>query len=56
MAIQALQLSIDMNDKDLIQSKTEALNAISGPYAERIMDLAISKTMSGKKITDKDVK
>ncbi len=50
LAMQALQLSLDMNDKNLIQTKTEELNDISRPYAERIMDTAISKAMAGKKI------
>jgi molecular chaperone HscA len=50
LAMQALQLSIDMSDKNLIQGKTEELNEISRPYAERIMDLAIGKAMTGKKI------
>lgn len=50
LAIQALQLSLDMNDKNLVQTKTEELNAISRPYAERIMDEAIQKTMKGNKI------
>lgn len=50
LAMQALQLSLDMNDKNLIQTKTEALNDISRPYAERIMDSAISKAMAGKKV------
>ena len=50
LAIQALQLSIDMDDKNLIQTKTEELNNISRPYAERIMDLAIGKAMKGSKI------
>jgi len=49
-AMQALQLSITMEDKDLIQKKLQALNDISQPYAERIMDNAISKAMAGKKI------
>ncbi len=49
-AMQALQLAITMNDKDVIQKKTEELNNISRPYAERIMDHAIGKAMSGKKI------
>ena len=49
-AMQALQLAITMEDKNLIQQKTEELNDISRPYAERIMDEAISKAMSGKKI------
>ena len=52
MAIQALQLSLDMNDKNLIQAKTEELNDISRPYAERIMDEAVSTAMSGKKIVN----
>lgn len=50
LAMQALQLSLDMNDKNLVQLKTEELNDISRPYAERIMDLAIGKAMTGKKI------
>ncbi|RYF90832.1 MAG: Fe-S protein assembly chaperone HscA [Chitinophagaceae bacterium] len=49
-AMQALQLSITMDDKNLIQAKTEELNGISQPYAERIMDQAISNAMLGKKI------
>ena len=49
-AIQALQLSLDMNDKNLIQAKTEELNVVSRPYAERVMDEAISKSMAGRKI------
>ena len=50
LAMQALQLSLDMNDKNLVQTKTEELNDISRPYAERIMDTAVSKAMAGKKI------
>ncbi|HPH85588.1 MAG TPA: Fe-S protein assembly chaperone HscA [Ferruginibacter sp.] len=49
-SMQALQLSITMNDKDLIHKKIEELNDVSRPYAERVMDEAISKAMSGKKI------
>lgn len=49
-AMQALQLSIDMADKNLIQSKTEALNTISRPYAERIMDEAVAMAMKGKQV------
>ncbi len=48
--MQALQLAITMEDKNLIQRKIEELNDISRPYAERIMDQAISKAMAGKKI------
>lgn len=49
-AMQALQLALTMEDKNLIQSKIEALNDISRPYAERIMDQAISQHMAGQKI------
>jgi molecular chaperone HscA len=50
LAMQALQLSLQMEDKNLIQVKTEELNNISRPYAERIMDTAISKSMRGESI------
>ncbi len=49
-AMQALQLSITMEDKDLINQKMEELNDLSRPYAERVMDLAISTAMKGKSI------
>lgn len=49
-AMQALQLSLTMNDKDLIHEKIEELNEISKPYAERVMDIAISEAMKGKKV------
>ncbi len=48
LAMQALQLSIQMEDKNLIQAKTEELNNISRPYAERIMDEAVGNAMKGK--------
>ena len=47
-AMQALQLSLTMDDKDLIHAKVEILNDISRPYAERIMDSAIGHAMKGK--------
>ena len=49
-AMQALQLSLTMADKDLISAKTEELNDISRPFAERIMDEAVRGAMQGKKI------
>jgi molecular chaperone HscA len=49
-AMQALQLSLSMDDKNLIHKKIEELNTISRPYAERVMDEAINKALSGKKI------
>ena len=50
LAMQALQLALDLKDKDLIQAKTEALNEVSRPYAERVMDEAVSTKMKGNKI------
>jgi molecular chaperone HscA len=50
LAMQALQLSLQMDDKNLIQTKTEELNAVSRPYAERIMDNAVSQSMTGEAI------
>lgn len=49
-AMQALQLSLTMEDKDLTLSKIEELNEISRPYAERVMDQAVSKAMQGKHV------
>ena len=49
-AMQALQLAVTMEDKDLIHKKTEELNDISRPYAERIMDNAVSGAMRGQQI------
>ncbi len=49
-AMQALQLALTMDDKDLIHSKVEALNDTSRPYAERIMDQAIAVAMKGKTV------
>lgn len=49
-AMQALQLALTMADKNLIQSKTEILNEISRPYAERIMNSAVGEAMKGKNI------
>ncbi len=50
-AMQALQLALTMEDKDLIHTKIEELNNISRPYAERVMDEAVSKAMKGKAIS-----
>ena len=51
-AIDDLRSALDSENKDLIHQKTELLNEISRPYAERVMDMAISKAMSGKSIRD----
>ena len=49
-AMQTLQLAITMENKNLIQEKTELLNNISRPYAERIMDNAVAAALSGKAV------
>ena len=49
-AMQALQLAITMEDKNLINAKMEALNEVSRPYAERLMDTAISKALKGQTV------
>jgi molecular chaperone HscA len=49
-AMQALQLALTMEDKDLIHRKVEELNDISRPYAERVMDMAVSSAMKGKQV------
>jgi len=49
-AMQALKLALTMVDKDLIHKKIEELNDISRPFAERVMDDAISNAMKGTKI------
>ena len=51
-AIDDLRSTLDLENKDLIHQRTESLNEISRPYAERVMDMAISKAMSGKNIKD----
>jgi molecular chaperone HscA len=49
-AMQALQLAITMEDKNLIQKKHEELNEISKPYAERVMNEAVAGAMKGKSV------
>ncbi|NDA62986.1 MAG: Fe-S protein assembly chaperone HscA [Chitinophagia bacterium] len=49
-AMQALQLSITMLDKNLIQQKTEELNEVTRPFAERAMDEAVKSALKGKSI------
>ncbi len=49
-AMQALQLALTMEDKDLIHSKIETLNEITRPFAERAMDAAVSGALKGKTV------
>jgi molecular chaperone HscA len=48
--MQALQLAITMTDKDLIHKKSEELNEITKPFAERAMNKAVSEALKGKLI------
>lgn len=48
--MQDLRNAIGAKDKDKIQHETEALNEVSRPYAERVMDAALKDAMRGKKI------
>ncbi len=49
-ALQELESLTVNNSSDKIHAAIETLNEISRPYAERIMDKAISTAMKGKKI------
>jgi len=51
-AMQALQLALTMEDKDLIHTKIEELNEISRPFAERAMDQAVSGALKGKTLDE----
>lgn len=51
-AMQSLQLSLTMDDKDLIHKKVEELNEVTRPFAERAMDAAVSGALRGKSITE----
>jgi len=51
-AMQKLQQIVNKGNKDEIHLAIETLNAISKPYAERLMDIAIHHAMKGKNILD----
>lgn len=48
--MQKLRDAIAAKAKDSIQHETEALNEVSRPFAERVMDAALKDAMRGKKI------
>ncbi len=50
IAMQALQMAVTMTDKNLIHTKTEELNEVTKPFAERAMDNAVSKALKGTRI------
>ncbi len=49
-AINTLRSAMEQQNKDLIQTRIEELNEITRPFAERVMDIAVSAAMKGKKI------
>jgi molecular chaperone HscA len=49
-AIENLEAALASETKDVVQQRITELNDISRPYAERLMDEAISIAMRGKKI------
>jgi molecular chaperone HscA len=49
-AMTELQRIISTGNKDEVHAAIEKLNELSRPYAERLMDQAISKAMKGKKV------
>ncbi|MFN3940224.1 MAG: Hsp70 family protein, partial [Chitinophagales bacterium] len=48
--VTALKVELQQGNKDSIHKAMDALNNFTKPFAERIMDLAISEAMKGKKI------
>ena len=48
--IEALKTALTSADKDLIHKKIDELNEFTRPFAERVMDQAISQAMKGKSI------
>lgn len=49
-AMQALQLALTMDEKNLIHNKIEELNEITRPFAERAMDVAVGNALKGKSV------
>jgi len=48
--IEALKTALAAQEKDTILKKADELNEFTRPFAERVMDAAISTAMKGKKI------
>jgi len=48
--IEALKTALASQEKDTILKKADGLNEFTRPFAERVMDAAISTAMKGKKI------
>lgn len=50
VAMKELEAVLPLTDKNVIHTAIEKLNEISRPYAERLMDQAVSTAMKGKQI------
>lgn len=50
VAMKELEAVLPLTDKNVIHTAIEKLNEISRPYAERLMDHAVSTAMKGKQI------
>lgn len=50
--VEALKAALTSGDKDLIHKKIDELNELTRPYAERVMDQAISTAMKGKSVDE----
>ena len=50
LLINELKSSLNLADRNLILSNIEKLNDFSRPYAERLMDSAVSQSLKGNKI------
>ncbi|WP_158795252.1 Fe-S protein assembly chaperone HscA [Pedobacter sp. L105] len=48
--ITALKDALNGGNKDIILKKADELNEFTRPFAERLMDMAVSQSMKGKKI------
>ena len=49
-AIKSLRAVLETDNKDQIQTRAEALNEVTRPFAERAMDEAVSKALKGKQL------
>ena len=49
--VNELKLVLELTDRHAIQQKIEALNEFTRPFAERIMDIAVSQALKGNNIS-----
>jgi molecular chaperone HscA len=49
-ATQNLREALETKDKDTILKAVDELEALTSPYAERVMNISIKQAMAGKKI------